>query len=123
MRAQRAMLRAPGSYADGLGQPFRPVRRRSRRPFERARRMRRKLARSHPSRASIPAQRSGLAAQPPVVREGASHAMQALPSLTLRDLPRSLMKYAGWMHFDAALRALRQPGGEQPRRLRLQGFA
>ena len=67
LRAQRAMLRAPGSYADGPGQPFLPARRRSRRPFERARRMRRKLARSHPPLASIPAQRSGLAAQPPVV--------------------------------------------------------
>ncbi len=81
LRAQRAMLRAPGSYADGPGQPFRPVQRRSRRPFELARRMRRKFARSHPSRASIPAQRSGLAAQPPVVQSGAQLARRKLASL------------------------------------------
>ena len=95
MRAQRAMPRAPGSYADGPGQPFRPVRRRSRRPFERARRIRRKLDRSYPPPASIPAQRSGLAANRQSFVLARNSRCANLPALTLRDLPRSLIKYAG----------------------------
>jgi hypothetical protein len=56
LHALRALAGTPGGLCRRAGEPFRPVRRHSRRPFERARRMRRKLARSHPPRASPSAQ-------------------------------------------------------------------